>query len=222
MPSLFQVGQAASSRCGWGRGGMAGRWGQLNPAHRGCFKVRVSFPIQKYKELKNTARLVLQKSLPKGPSIGGRGCWAGSCVSWVLLLLCSGSFRAKRKASTLGRDSGGGTAKTGVKGKSSSFQPLRLKGKPGKFPCLYCGFLISNLWFHGGKKLWDWISFRNSVLGLLIHFMYCPIWGEGLHLCVGDIIVGNVLLNYYLLKHHLGDTLFLTCSLILQDRKSVV
>lgn len=31
----------------------------------------------------------------------------------------------------------------------------------------------------------------------------------------GGIILENVLVNYYLLKHHLGDTLSLTCSLIL-------
>lgn len=162
---------------------------------------------------------MLQKSLPKGPSKGGRGAELAAVWAESALLICSGSFRAKGTPTPLEGTLVMAHPRLVWRVNQVHFSLWSWRGKPGKFSCLCCSFLIFNLWFYGGKKLWDWISFRNSALGLLIHFMYCPIWGEGLRLCVGDIIVGNVLLNYYLLKHHLGDTLSLTCSLILHAER---
>lgn len=55
----------------------------------------------------------------------------------------------------------------------------------------------------------------GTALGLLACFMCCPVSGGGKGCAyVGGIILEEVLVNYCLLKHHLGDILSLSCSLI--------
>lgn len=133
MPSLFQAGTGCKKQTGWGRWRVAGRGmgaaHSCSPGHHTGHVLKSKFlsPHKNINNLKLQQGWCCRNLFPKAPVKGQE------VPSWQLcVLICSGSFRAKRKASTLGRDSGDGTPKTDVRGKSGTFQPLKVKGKTRK------------------------------------------------------------------------------------------